>query len=124
MAETISTTVADNNHICRPLIKHFVKAGEKPRLQPTPTAGLLSLATDFELQVDLGRQLKFPEHITLTSLRPGVVLASASSKQVLLLELTVPWEDCMEEANERKWLKYHGSQRHAGGEAGKPSVSQ
>ncbi|XP_039590572.1 uncharacterized protein LOC120514312 [Polypterus senegalus] len=31
---------------------------------------------------------------------------SASSKQILLLELSVPWEDRMEEANERKRLKY------------------
>lgn len=32
---------------------------------------------------------------------PDMVLTSASSKQVLLKELTVPWEDCVEE-NEGK----------------------
>lgn len=31
---------------------------------------------------------------------------SASKKHVLLLELTVPWEDRIEEANERKQSKY------------------
>ena len=35
-----------------------------------------------------------------------MVLTSASSKQVLLKELTVPWEDREEEANERKRKKY------------------
>ena len=36
-----------------------------------------------------------------------MVLTSAFSKQVLLVELSVPWEDHMEEANERKRLKDH-----------------
>lgn len=35
------------------------------------------------------------------------MLTSATSKQVVLLELTAPWEDCIEEANERKKAKYH-----------------
>ena len=34
------------------------------------------------------------------------MLTTGASKKVLLLELTVPWEDCMEEANEHKQLKY------------------
>ncbi|KAM9850143.1 tectonic-1 [Aulostomus maculatus] len=60
----------------------------------------------WELRVDLGKQLKFPEIVATTSLRPDVVLTSATSKQVVLLELTVPWEDHIEEANERKRAKY------------------
>lgn len=51
-------------------------------------------------------QLKFPDHTVSSSLRPDVVLSSASSKQVLLIELTVPWEEHMEEANELKRSKY------------------
>lgn len=39
-------------------------------------------------------------------MRPDMVLTSDTSKQVLLIELTVPWEDPIEEANERKWSKY------------------
>lgn len=38
---------------------------------------------------------KFPEDVATTSLRPDVVLTSATSKQATLLELTVPWEDRM-----------------------------
>lgn len=53
-------------------------------------------APDWQLKVDVGKQLKFPETIAVTTLRPDVVL----------LELTDPWEDRMEEAYERKrtWL--------------------
>ena len=56
--------------------------------------------------VDLEKQLKFPQHIVTTTLRPDVVLLSDSSKQVVLLELTVPWEDRLEEAFKRKLRKY------------------
>ncbi|XP_049324773.1 uncharacterized protein LOC125789951 [Astyanax mexicanus] len=106
VAETTSTAVANNKHIHSQRSVSFVKAGEKPRAQQTSPASLISSASDWEMRVDLGRQLKFPEYVTSTSLRPDLVLTSLSSKQVLLLELTVPWEDRMEEANERKRLKY------------------
>ena len=84
----------------------FVKAGEKPQAQRKSPAGLLSTASDWELRVDLQRQLKFPAHVTTTSLRPDIVLSSVSASQVLLLELTVPWEERIEEAYERKRSKY------------------
>lgn len=50
----------------------------------------------------------FDHHIAVTTLRPDIVLVSDSSKQVVLLELTVPWEDHLEEACERKFSKYTG----------------
>lgn len=56
--------------------------------------------------VDLGRRLRFPDVITATTLQPDMVLLSTVSKQVVLLELTVPWEDRMGEAQERKRAKY------------------
>lgn len=42
--------------------------------------------------VDLEEQLKFPQHIVTSTLRPDVALVSNATKQVVLLELTVPWE--------------------------------
>lgn len=86
--------------------KAFVKAGEKPPPQPKAQTGLLGTAKDWQLRVDLGKQLKFPESILKTSLRPDIVLQSESSKQVIMLELTVPWEERMEEASGRKREKY------------------
>ncbi|XP_038154112.1 uncharacterized protein LOC119791846 [Cyprinodon tularosa] len=85
----------------------FIRAGEgPPAVARVSSSGLLAMAQDWELMADLGKQLKFPENVAITSLRPDVVLTSATSKQVVLLELTVPWEDRIEEANERKRAKY------------------
>ncbi len=58
------------------------------------------------MRVDLGRQLKFPEEIAVTSLRPDIVLWSQATRQVALIKLTVPWEERIEEAHERKLGKY------------------
>ena len=64
--------------------------------------GLLSTSNDWELRVNLGKQFKFPAQITETQLRPDIVLFSTKTKQVVMIELTVPWEDRMEESNERE----------------------
>ena len=64
------------------------------------------MAQDWELKVDLGKQLKFLETVATTTLRPDMVLISEASKQLILLELTIPWKDCIEEAKERKRAKY------------------
>lgn len=52
------------------------------------------------------KQLKFPQHIATTTLRPDILLVSEATKNIVLLELTVPWEDRLEEAHERKMAKY------------------
>lgn len=46
------------------------------------------------------------ESITMTALQPDIVLLLGTSIQVVMLELTVPWEDRMEEAAERKHARY------------------
>jgi len=85
----------------------FVRAVEKPTPAARATSsGLLAAAQDWELKVDLGKQLKFQENAAATTLRPDMVLISEASKQIVLLELTVTWEDHIEEANERKRVKY------------------
>ncbi len=85
----------------------FIRPGQKAhRHQHSSTGGLLATTRDWQLQVDLGKQLNFPVNITTTSLRPDMVLTSESTKQVVLLELTVPWEDQIDKANERKRAKY------------------
>ncbi|XP_038131552.1 uncharacterized protein LOC119776958 [Cyprinodon tularosa] len=107
VADTICTGILESKH--QSPLRHntfFVRAGEKPERAGRGTSGLLAVARDWQLHVDIGRQLKFPEHIVRTLLRPDLVLTSDSTKQVVLLELTVPWEDRMEEAHERKRAKY------------------
>ena len=86
----------------------FVKAGEQATPARRTSAGILTTARDWQLLVDLERQLKFPSHIAVTTLRPDIVIVSESTKQAVLLELTVPWEDRLEEAFERKLSKYAG----------------
>lgn len=60
----------------------FVKEGE----QPMRKTNLLFTAQDWWMKVDL----KIPANIIQTTLRPGVILVSESTKQFILLELTVP----------------------------------
>lgn len=60
-------------HPTKNLIR-FVKAGEQTKQVPKETVGLLSSARDWQLIVDLGKQLKFPAHISATSLRPDVII--------------------------------------------------
>ena len=85
---------------------NFVRAGENPPSIQKTKACLLSTAPDWQLRVDLGSRLKFPEQIISTTLRPDMVMFSESTKHVTMWELTVPWEGNMEEAHERKLAKY------------------
>jgi len=51
---------------------------------------------------DLDQCFIFPPEIATTNLRPDIVLWSGSALIVQLIELTVPWEDAVDEAYERK----------------------
>ena len=68
--------------------------------------GLLHKAADWKMIVDLQKQLQFPQDIVETRLTSDMVLLSQSTKQLVLIELNVPWEERTEEAHERKRLKY------------------
>ena len=50
--------------------------------------------------------MRFPQHIVSSGLRPDILLVSESTKNIIIMELTVPWEDRLGEANERKRTKY------------------
>ncbi|XP_039504261.1 uncharacterized protein LOC120460516 [Pimephales promelas] len=101
----IGINISKQHHPTKSAIA-FVRAGEKPQPPRKTQGGVLAKARDWHLLVDLGTQLRFPDTIAVTTLRPDMVLMSAASKQVVLLELTVPWEERMEEAQERKRAKY------------------
>ena len=85
---------------------NFVKAGEKIQRKRREKTNLLSFADDWQLTVDLETQLKFPRHIAVTSLRPDLILHSDNTKQCIIWELTVPWEEYITFANERKRSKF------------------
>jgi len=63
-------------------------------------------ASDWKLEVDLKSQIKFPQEITVINLRSDIVMWSLPTKQIALVELTVPWEERIEESFERKLTKY------------------
>ena len=99
--------LSTNNQDVRQHPPSFVREGEKQRARPShPDLGPLNAARDWQMQVDLDRRLIFPPEIATTTLRPDLVLWSNNCKLVYIIELTVPWEDAVEEAYERKKLRY------------------
>ena len=50
--------------------------------------------------------MEFPPEVAVTNKRPDTVIWSATTKQSILLEMTVPWEDRIEIAKERKSMTY------------------
>lgn len=70
-------------------------------------AALLYVASPQQLHVDLGRQLKFPQHNVLASLQIDVLITSEPSKQLIILKFT--WEQSTEEENERKHMQQRGT---------------
>ena len=66
---------------------------------------ILDSTNDWELTADIGKQLQFPE-VVHTTLRPDIVLSSKKTKKIVIIELTVPWEERCSQANERKKAKY------------------
>ncbi|KAI8496921.1 zinc ion binding [Branchiostoma belcheri] len=89
----------------------FVKEGKAEKGRKGKRAGkedrgILFPANDWVMRVDLEMKLKFPEVILETNLRPDIVLWSEETTQVVIIELTVPWEDRFEEAHDRKAEKY------------------
>ncbi|KAJ8352263.1 hypothetical protein SKAU_G00237390 [Synaphobranchus kaupii] len=85
----------------------FVPAGQPPEHHVTSKdASILQVAQDWKMEVDLDKKLVFPRDIVATTLRPDMVLWSTTAKLAYVVELTVPWEDGVEEAYERKKNKY------------------
>ena len=86
----------------------FVKSGKcVPKSKPTIT-GTFHLADDWVTLADLGGSYVFPGHIAITSLRPDIVVYSNSTKRVILIELTCPCEENLENQHDFKNGKYAG----------------
>ena len=75
--------------------------------RPLSSESILLQADDWQFLFDLGTdQLLFPPEVAATTLRPDGVFPSQSTKTVILLELTVPLEDRVHAAHDRKKSKY------------------
>ena len=84
----------------------FVKAGEKVPTRRPKSTGILHLASDWVLIADLKEHYVFPPHITITTLRPDIVIYSNSLKRIIIIELTCPCEENMETWHSVKLGKY------------------
>ena len=86
----------------------FVKGGNPPKKKKhVYNTGLLYTANDWTLLHDNPSQpLVVPFHIVQTSLRPDIVIYSDATKQVIIIELTVPAEDNIVQQHTDKEFKY------------------
>ena len=75
--ETIATAISTSRHHDAPKSITFVKAGERPCPQQKPRTGLLYMASNWQLNVNLAQQLKFPLHIIATSLQTDIIIITS-----------------------------------------------
>jgi hypothetical protein len=89
-----------------------VRAGTRPLRSNKPPAapgeGMLDHAKDWKIAADLPGMREYPELIKESGLRPDMVLISDSSRTVVIIELTVPYESNMSGSHELKKAKYEG----------------
>ncbi|GFO05023.1 reverse transcriptase [Plakobranchus ocellatus] len=67
---------------------------------------LLDGCDDWVVSADLPEWERHPDVIRKTALRPDIVIHSASTQQIIMVELTFPYESRMEEAHAFKEAKY------------------
>ena len=86
---------------------NFVREGEKTTQAKKELLDCYLTSTkDWKMSVDIGKSLKIPPEITFTNLRPDITLISNQTKQIGIVELTVPNEDRIEISGELKRQKY------------------
>lgn len=66
--------------------------------------GQLEATSDLQMLADVDQWLTVPLEKTISNLRQDLVLWSNSQHMVYFVELTVPWEDAVQEAFKRKKL--------------------
>ncbi|GFO02902.1 polyprotein [Plakobranchus ocellatus] len=69
---------------------------------------LLDGCNDWVVSADLPEWERHPDVIRKTALRPDIVIHSASTQQIIMVELTVPYESRMEKAHAFKKKKIPG----------------
>ncbi len=86
----------------------FVQAGEKCKKCKSRTRkSLLEGTNDWKIGADFDhKQFSFPPEICSTDSRPDIVIWSLRLRKVILIELTCPAEEGIENASSRKQLRY------------------
>ena len=71
-------------------------------------SGVLHEAKDCMMEVNVDQQLRLPEAICISTWRPDIVIYSLKLKKVILIELTCPAEENIEERHSEKISHYVG----------------
>jgi hypothetical protein len=103
-----------NNIVFKPVVippiqRSFVKEGQAANKTTSKlkSSCLLIGAQDWELLVDFDhKKIVFPTIIYSTSKRPDIIIWSLSLRKVILIELTCPAEEGIENARVRKEARY------------------
>ena len=87
---------------------NFIKAGGKNETQSKSqeAKSILHRANDWEMSVDLPGLHNYPACIKQSGQRPDMVLFSKTANQIILIELTVPYETRIGERHAFKEAKY------------------
>ena len=88
----------------------FVKEGvqRKTVSKKYNKSGVLHEAKDCMMEVNVDQQLRLPEAIYISTWRPDIVIYSLKLKKVILIELTCPAEENIEERHSEKISHYVG----------------
>ena len=107
VADTVDAAIRANNFKLETKHLYYLKGGEYHSTSACKINSCLLSATWYrQLRVDIGDRLKVPEQIATTTLGPDLIHGSVEIRQVVLIELTVPWEEKIEVACKRKFDKY------------------
>ena len=85
----------------------FLREGEKKETERPRFRNILDPARDWEMRIDLEKRVKIPSEISVTNMRPDILVISKNSKQMIMVELTVPHEERIEVSGEIKRTKYN-----------------
>ncbi|KAK3767773.1 hypothetical protein RRG08_044906 [Elysia crispata] len=110
-AEIISTTKGETTLPNTNALIFTTEGGAKswhrrPVRKTNQIKGLLDGCDNWDVSADLPEWDSHPSIIKETRLRPDIVIHSASTQQLIMVELTVPYENRMEEAHIYKREKY------------------
>ena len=88
---------------------NFVREGEKkPKTAPRKDfLGILHSVSDWNLKFNLDGMLVAPVFLSVSTLRPDILLLLSSAKKVIIIELTCPCEENMSQWHEEKSQKYY-----------------
>ena len=84
----------------------FVRPGYSGKPSKKSVIGLLHLAGDWQVLSDLDSSLAVPSFLAISQLRPDIFIFSRAKKTAIMLELTCPCEENMENWHSQKTDKY------------------